>query len=88
MPVLQIREEIGEVTELIPEERISECIVEITDVPVPHRRTRDSHAQGVRWKGAGIHNEGRSDLGDEDEKNKLEKLKVVIVVEGEAEYIK
>ena len=29
-----------------------------------------------------------SDLGDEDEKNKLEELKVVIVVEGDAEYIK
>ena len=39
MPVLQIRKEIGEVTELIPEEeRISERIVEeITDVPVPYR---------------------------------------------------
>ena len=60
MPVLQIRKEIGEVTELIPEECISECIVEeITDVPVPQRRTRDSDAQGVRWKEAGIHNEGR-----------------------------
>ena len=67
MPGLQIRKEIGEVTELIPEERISECIVdEITDVPVPHRRTRDSHAQGVRWKEAGI--KDGSDLGDEDEK--------------------
>ena len=60
MPVLQIRKEIGEVTELIPEERFSECIAEeITDIPVPRRRTRDSHAQGVRWKEAGIHNEGR-----------------------------
>ena len=29
-----------------------------------------------------------SDLGDEDEKNKLEELKVFIVVEGDAEYIK
>ena len=29
-----------------------------------------------------------SDLGDEDEKNKLEALKVIIVVEGDAEYIK
>ena len=28
------------------------------------------------------------DLGDEDEKNKLEELKVIIVVEGDAEYIK
>ena len=28
-----------------------------------------------------------SDLGDEDEKNKLEELKVIIVVEGDAEYI-
>ena len=47
-------------TKLIPEERISECIVEeITDVPVPRRRTRDSHAQEVWWKEAGIHNEGR-----------------------------
>ena len=37
--------EIGEVTKLIPEERISECIVEeITDVPVPRRRYRHSHA--------------------------------------------
>ena len=60
VPVLQIRKEIGEVTKLIPEERISECIVEeITDVLVPPRRNRDSHAQGVRWKEAGIHNEGR-----------------------------
>ena len=45
MPVLQIRKEIGEVTELIPEECLSECVVEeITDVPVTQRRTRDSHA--------------------------------------------
>ena len=29
-----------------------------------------------------------SDLGDEDEKNKLDELKVIIVVEGDAEYIK
>ena len=50
----------SEVAELIPEERISECIVEeIIDVPVPRRRTRDGHAQGVRWKEAGIQNEGR-----------------------------
>ena len=77
MPFLQIRKEIGEVIELIPEERISECTVEeINDVPVPHRRT-----QGVRWKESGIHNEGRVHLGDEDEENKLEEMKVVIVVE-------
>ena len=29
-----------------------------------------------------------SDLGDEDEKNKLEELKVIIVVEGDADFIK
>ena len=29
-----------------------------------------------------------SDLGDEDEGNKLEVLKVIIVVGGDAEYIK
>ena len=29
-----------------------------------------------------------SDLGDEDEENKLEELKAIIVVEGDAEYIK
>ena len=29
-----------------------------------------------------------SDLGDEDEENKLEVLKVVIVIGGNAEYIK
>ena len=29
-----------------------------------------------------------SALGDEDEKNKLEELKVIIVVEGDDEYIK
>ena len=28
------------------------------------------------------------DLGDEDEKNKLEKLKAIIVTGGDAEYIK
>ena len=28
-----------------------------------------------------------SDLGNEDEKNKLEELKVIIVVQGDAEYI-
>ena len=56
----RFRKKLGEVTELIPEDCISECTVEeITDVPVPQRRTRDSHAQGVRWKEAGIHNEGR-----------------------------
>ena len=60
MSVLQVWKEIGEVTELIPQERISECIdEEITDVLVPHWRTRTSRAQGVRWKEAGIHNEGR-----------------------------
>ena len=65
MSVLHIRKEIGKVTELIPEECISECIVEeIVDALVPRRRTRDSHAQG-----------------------KLEELKVIIVVEGDAEYI-
>ena len=37
VPVLQIRKEIGEVTELIPEECISECVIEeITDALVPH----------------------------------------------------
>ena len=37
MSVLQIRKEIGEMTELIPKKRISQCIVEeITDVLVPH----------------------------------------------------
>ena len=30
----------------------------------------------------------RSDLGDADEKNKQEELKVIIVVGGDAEYIK
>ena len=29
-----------------------------------------------------------SDLGDEDEKKKLEELKVIIVIGGDAEYIK
>ena len=29
-----------------------------------------------------------SDLGDEDEKNKLVELKVIIVIGGDAEYIK
>ena len=29
-----------------------------------------------------------SDLGDEVEKNKLEELKVIIVIGGDAEYIK
>ena len=29
-----------------------------------------------------------SDLGDEDEENKLEELKVIVVVGGDAEYIK
>ena len=54
VPVLLIRKEIGEVTKLIPEECISECVAEeITDVLVSRRRTRD------RWKEAGIHNEGR-----------------------------
>ena len=55
----------------------------------PRRRTSDSHAQGVRWKEAGIHRRrtGR-DQGDEDEKNKFEELKVVIVAEDDAEYIK
>ena len=90
MPVPQVRKEIGEVTELIPKERISECIVEeITDVLVPRRRTRDSHAQGVRWKEAGIpQTKDGSDLGDEDEENKLEELPVIIVIGGDAEYIK
>ena len=50
VPVLQIRKEIGEVTKLIPEGRISECIVEeITDVLVPRRRTRDSSSMEGSW---------------------------------------
>ena len=79
MPVLQIRKEIGEVTELIPEERISECIVEeITDVPVPHRRARDSHRRtGPIWV-----------TNLKKKKNKLEELKIIVVVEGNAEYSK
>ena len=37
VPVLKIRKEIGDLTELIPKERISECIVEeITEVSVSH----------------------------------------------------
>ena len=37
VPVLQIRKEIGEVTKLIPKERISECFVgEITGVFLIH----------------------------------------------------
>ena len=32
----------------------------------------------VRWTEAGIHNEGGFDLGDEDEKKKLEELKVEV----------
>ena len=64
VPVLQIRKEFGAVPEMILKERIPECIVEeITDVPVPRRRTRDSHAHGVRWKAAGIHNERRHRSG-------------------------
>ena len=75
-------------TELIPQKCISECVVEeITDVLVPRRRTRDSHAQGVRWK----------ESWDPQRRtgpiwvmmmNTLEELKVIIVVEGDAEYIK
>ena len=66
MPVLQIRKEIGEVTELIPEERISECIVEeITDVLVPRRRTRDKEFDGRELKST---TKDGSDLGDEDER--------------------
>ena len=76
-------------TEMIPKERISECIVEeIGDVPVPLRRTHDSDAQEVRWKEKRESTtKGGSDLGDEDE-NKLEELKGFVVVEGDAEYIK
>ena len=90
MPVLQIRKETGEVTKLIPEERIPECIVEeITDILVPRRRTRDSHAQGVRWKDAGIHKRRTGPIWVMKVKdNKLEELKVIIVVGSDAEYIK
>ena len=86
MPVLQLRNEIGEVTKLIPEERISE---KKSPMFLPH----DDEAVTVMPKGFG----GRklesttkdgSDLGDEDEKNKLEELKVIIVIGGDAEYIK
>ena len=35
-----------------------------------------------------VHTKDGSDLGEEDEKNKREELKVIIVVEGDAEFIK
>ena len=87
MPVLQIRKELGKVTELIPKERISESIFEeITDVLV-----HDDEPVTVMPKDFGgrklesTTKEG-SDLGDENEKNKLEELKVID--EGDAEDFK
>ena len=63
MPVLQIRKEIGEVTKLLPEECISECIVEeiIDDHILEIRDHIDELVTPCprRWKEAGIHNEGR-----------------------------
>ena len=87
MPVLQNRKEIGEATELIPEERISECIKSQTflshdDEPVTVMSKKfDGRKLDPTTKDG-------SDLGAEDEKNKLEKMKVIIVVECDAEYIK
>ena len=47
MPVLQIRKENWRSDRVDSRGIISECVAEeITDVPVPRRRTRDSHAQG------------------------------------------
>ena len=89
MPVLQIRKEIGEVTDLIPKECISECIAEEITTFLSHD---DEPVTGVPMKVDGRKLEATSKdgsvLGDEDEKNMLEELKVVIVVEGDAEYIK
>ena len=39
------------------------------------------------WKLESTTKDG-SDLGDEDEENKLQELKVIIVIGGDAEYIK
>ena len=88
MPVLQIRKEIGEVTELIPEECVSECIAEeITDV-----RVHDDEPVSVmpnEFDGGKLESTTKdgSDLGDEYEEYRLEELRVIIV-EGDAEYIK
>ena len=71
MPVLQIRKEIGEVTELIPDECISECIAEeITDVLVPRRRTCVMPKEFGGRKLESTTKDG-SDLGDEDEEYRL-----------------
>ena len=60
MLVLQIRKEIGEVTELIPEDCISECIAEeITDVPVHDDEPVTIMPKEFGGRKAGIHNEGR-----------------------------
>ena len=89
MSVLQIRKEMGEMTELIPKERTSECIAEeITDVPVSRRRTVTVMPKEFGGRKLESTTKDVSDLGGEDEKNKLEELKVIIVIGGDAEYIK
>ena len=94
MPVLQIRKEIGEVTEVVPKERIPECIVEqIIDDHIPEIRDHiDEPVTAMPKEFAERKLESTtkdgSDLGDEDGMNKFEELKVFIVGEGGAEYIK
>ena len=82
MPVLQIRE-------LIAKERISECILEeITDVLVPINEPVTVTPKEFDGRKLESTTKDGSDLGGEDEENKLEELKVVIVIGGDAEYIK
>ena len=84
MPVLQIRKEIGEVTKLIPEESLKKSPMFLShndeSVTVMPKEFGGRTLESTTKDG--------SDLGDEDEENKLEELKVIIVVEGDAEYIK
>ena len=82
----QLWKEIGEVTELIPKERIPECIVEqIIDDHIPEIQDHIDEPVGRKLEST---TKVGSGLGDEDEKNKLQELKVIIVVEGDAEFIK
>ena len=89
MPVLQIRKEIGDLTELIPRHVFPSASLKKSPTFLSHinqpvtvmpKEFDERKLEPTTKDGP--------DLGDEVDENKLEELKVVIVIGGDAEYIK
>ena len=70
------------------QDKISDRVVEqIIDVLIPEIRDRVDEVVTVMHKQFDGRKLDAFDLGDEDEKNMLEELKVIIVTGGDAEYV-